>query len=521
MKTRIAGALWLLLAVPPGAPAQEAGDAAKPSFDEAAATARRQLEESVAELARLREEIAAEKIPLDRRVNDLESELKGVRADFQEASRALDNRTLDLSNLQSDILRWQEQETYLSNLLAEYARNFEAGLHIAEVRRYEEAIERAKLATENDNLPGAEVYRAQADLIVLSLGRLEEALGGARFEGAAVNASGLVEQGVFVMLGPAAFFRSADGRSVGTAQQRLGSLEPATIPFADPEDASAADRAIATGEGQLPVDPTLGNAHKIEATQESLWEHIRKGGPVMIPIIALAGAALLVALYKWVTLVSVRRPSKKRVRALLDAVARRDPAAVQAEAAGLRGPVGRMLAVGVQHIAEPRELIEEVMYETVLTTRLKLERFLPFIAISAASAPLLGLLGTVTGIITTFKLITVFGSGDVKTLSGGISEALITTEFGLIVAIPSLLLHAFLSRKARGIVGQMETAAVAFANQVSLASLAGTNGGGRREASGGSRDADPVIVPVGHGAWKGSDGDPVPDGEGAVRPKSG
>jgi CBS domain-containing protein len=121
----------------------------------------------------------------------------------------------------------------------------------------------------------------------------------------------------------------------------------------------------------------------------------------------------------------------------------------------------------VEHLKEPAELIEEVMYETVLATRLKLQRFLPFIAISAASAPLLGLLGTVTGIINTFKLITVFGSGDVKTLSGGISEALITTEFGLIVAIPSLLLHAFLSRKARHIIDEMEKTAIAFNNQIS------------------------------------------------------
>jgi hypothetical protein len=72
----------------------------------------------------------------------------------------------------------------------------------------------------------------------------------------------------------------------------------------------------------------------------------------------------------------------------------------------------------------------------------------------------------VTGIINTFKLITVFGSGDVKTLSGGISEALITTEFGLIVAIPSLLLHAFLSRKARRIVDGMEKAAVSMLNRI-------------------------------------------------------
>jgi hypothetical protein len=125
-----------------------------------------------------------------------------------------------------------------------------------------------------------------------------------------------------------------------------------------------------------------------------------------------------------------------------------------------------MLSVGVEHIREPRELVEEVMYEKILTTKLQLQRWLPFVAISASSAPLLGLLGTVTGIINTFKMITVLGSGDVKALSGGISEALITTEWGLIVAIPSLLLHAFLSRKARGMIDQMEKAAISLINQI-------------------------------------------------------
>jgi biopolymer transport protein ExbB len=91
------------------------------------------------------------------------------------------------------------------------------------------------------------------------------------------------------------------------------------------------------------------------------------------------------------------------------------------------------------------------------------------VAISAASAPLLGLLGTVTGIMNTFKLITVFGTGDVKTLSSGISEALITTEYGLIVAIPSLLLHAYLSRKARSIGDEMEKNALALMNEIGKA----------------------------------------------------
>jgi len=168
-----------------------------------------------------------------------------------------------------------------------------------------------------------------------------------------------------------------------------------------------------------------------------------------------------------VVLMFQRRPSQRRIHEMLDAVRRRNTKDAEAKAEKVRGPVGQMLRLGVAHLNEPRDLIEEVMYEKVLATRLKLQRMLPFIAISAAAAPLLGLLGTVTGIINTFKLINAFGTGDVKTLSSGISEALVTTEFGLIVAIPSLLLHAFLSRKARGVTDQMEKAAVALVNQVS------------------------------------------------------
>ena len=77
----------------------------------------------------------------------------------------------------------------------------------------------------------------------------------------------------------------------------------------------------------------------------------------------------------------------------------------------------------------------------MLRVRPTLERFLPFLAITAAAAPLLGLLGTVIGMIKTFQLITIFGTGDAKSLSSGISEALVTTALGLSVAIPILILH--------------------------------------------------------------------------------
>ncbi|MGE0144734.1 MAG: MotA/TolQ/ExbB proton channel family protein, partial [Planctomycetota bacterium] len=188
----------------------------------------------------------------------------------------------------------------------------------------------------------------------------------------------------------------------------------------------------------------------------------------------LAGLALLVALWKWLTLSLIRRPSKRQVTGLLDAVRQRDQELAIQKAKSMPGPAGAMLSVGAENLGETTDLIEEVMYEKVMATRLRANGLLPFIAICAASAPLLGLLGTVTGIIETFKNLTVFGSGDVKSLSGGISKALITTEYGLIVAIPSLLLHAFLSRKAKAIVGHMERVAVAFSNQVAKTPLVKT-----------------------------------------------
>ena len=91
------------------------------------------------------------------------------------------------------------------------------------------------------------------------------------------------------------------------------------------------------------------------------------------------------------------------------------------------------------------------MYEKMLSAKPALERWIPLIALTAATAPLLGLLGTVTGMINTFNMITVFGTGDPRMLSGGISEALITTKFGLVVAVPALICHAFVTPKGQGV----------------------------------------------------------------------
>jgi biopolymer transport protein ExbB len=487
---------------PATAPAVEAAPSlAQPAapgdrFGQAVGSIQAELQRSLEELGALREQILAERRPLGARLTELEAELSAARQAVQDAARSLDTRTVDLSRAGEDRAQLEGDVVYLSSLLSDYVRNFDSGLHIADLQRYGPVLEAARLAPENSNLSRAEVFAAQLELLSASFGRLEEALGGTRFPGTAVDETGLVREGQFALIGPLAYFLSADGTAVGTAEERLGSGEPALLSFATPEDSAAASEVLGSGQGLLPIDPTLGNAHKLAATSQTFAEHVQAGGPVMIPIFVMAAAALLVALFKWLSFFSLRAPPKLRVAEVLDAVGAGDEATAKARAARLPGPVGRLLRIGVEHLREPRELIEEAMYEFVLATKLRTQRFLPFIAVCAASAPLLGLLGTVTGIIQTFKLITVFGSGDVKMLSGGISEALITTEWGLIVAIPSLLLHSFLSRRARGVIDQLESTSVALLNQVSRGLPAAAPVGAVASGAVTSAPAAPAVEPL-------------------------
>ncbi|MFT7463600.1 MAG: biopolymer transport protein ExbB, partial [Pseudohongiellaceae bacterium] len=290
-KHKMTMALLLLAATGPRLSAQNDTEQQPRDFATAATSVQQELLLSVSELTNLRREITAEKLPLSRELSALENELREVRREFQEASREVDSSSLELANLRKDILAREAETGYLANLLGEYTREFEAQLHIAELPRYEESVERAQLALENTALGEREVYDALIEVLKESLDRLHDALGGTRFEGTAVDELGVVHEGAFVMVGPAALFRSEGGDAVGTAEQRLGSLEPACIPFALPENREAASRFVARTGGSFLLDPSLGNAHKIAATSETMAEHMSKGGPVMFPIIAMGCAA--------------------------------------------------------------------------------------------------------------------------------------------------------------------------------------------------------------------------------------
>ncbi|MGK0520697.1 MAG: biopolymer transport protein ExbB [Planctomycetota bacterium] len=437
----------------------------KPTIVDASESIQKQLAESLAELSALREQIGGERLPMAKQLTKLERQLAAKRKEFDTVGAELADKTQGLSNLSNQLEALRAESGYVSNLLTQYGNEFASRLHIVELQRYDEKLKAARLAMEDSRLSDGDKFSQQLGIVATSLDKIEDAIGGVRFEGNAV-AGGVVKPGRFVLLGPTALFASADSEDVGAAEERIGSQQPTVIPYSQEGDrAAAAALAIGTG-GSFPIDVTLGNAQKVESIDETWWEHVQKGGVIMIPMAVLAGSALLVVLIKWLSMVFVRRPTKKQVGALLECIDSNDHDGALECAAAMPGPAGRMLEAGMQHLGEPRDLVEEVMFEKMLSSRLRLQAWLPFVAICATSAPLLGLLGTVTGIMGTFALMTEFGTGDPKVLSSGISEALITTENGLIIAIPSLLLHAFLSRKARALVDGMEKMALQVLNRV-------------------------------------------------------
>ena len=454
-KTLLALAL-LALAWPCSAQAQ--------TFDAASNQADADLKAALSELSTVRDAIAAEKIPLISEVSTLEDQVRLKSDELNRLRRMRDNSDFGLNRLREQVEAIQAQNEYAGSLLDEFVRSFETRIDYSETQLYAATAEEARLALDDSNMSTTERFEKQIDVIGVALNRLEQLVGGYTFEGRALAPTGEIEEGTFAAFGPTVYFASKQSELTGVTFNKLNAAEAA---IAVPGDFSIGIRQlIESGEGQIPADATLGKALKIQASNDSIVEHLAKGGSVGVVIIGLGIVCLLLGLFKLYEVLSFKTPQPEDVQHVLTHLANGDSANARTAAALNSGAGGVLLLTGVEHADEKRGTLEEILYEKILAARPKLERFLPFIALTAAAAPLLGLLGTVTGMIKTFNLITIFGTGDAKSLSSGISEALVTTELGLIVAIPALILHGLLARMARQKIGDMEQTAVGFINGV-------------------------------------------------------
>jgi biopolymer transport protein ExbB len=191
-----------------------------------------------------------------------------------------------------------------------------------------------------------------------------------------------------------------------------------------------------------------------------MWEIIIAGGPVMWPIMLCSVAAAAIILERIWTLQRKRiipQELTERVRKLVETRTLNDR---HVEALGRNSPLGRVLAAGLANHDKGRDIMKEAIEDTGRHVVHELERFLNALGTIAAISPLLGLLGTVIGMIEAFDAITSQGVGDPRMLSGGIGEALITTAAGLIVAIPALLGYRYLRGVVDFLVIEMEKEAM-------------------------------------------------------------
>ncbi len=215
----------------------------------------------------------------------------------------------------------------------------------------------------------------------------------------------------------------------------------------------------------VPVDISRGGAIRELVSTPDLWEQIREGGPVVWPIIGVFVMGFFIILERIVFLVRSRVNAQELVSAIEGFVSdsRWDLAEEQCRSLGNR-PLARVLLAGMQVRTMGREEMENALQEAILGEIPLLERFLSPLGMLAAIAPLLGLLGTVTGMINTFHVITLYGTGDPRMMSAGISEALVTTMLGLTAAIPLLLGHNLLGGVVERRIAEMEEKGVALLN---------------------------------------------------------
>ena len=436
------------------------------TLSSAVASAKSDLDKALAELNALQSSIAKEKIPLNTDIDLLESQVRDESTKLRDLRREQVARSRDQVQLDREVRARRTEADFMASVLGDYTRGFLNRIHASEHQLYSETVQQSNDRVVSGNLSRTETLTERLDVVTQAVDRLEKVIGGTTYQGKALTQVEGVVDGTYALLGPMAVFSSQDGQLGGvTNTVTEEGVKPTAI---DVGNAEGIRQLVTTKVGSIPLDPSGGRALVMDRAKDSISEHVAKGGIVGYCILSLGAFAGLVALFKVFEILRFAVPSPRQIQTILENLIDGKKKDAEMTARKISGTAGELMLVGVENFHRKRRALEELLYEKLLGIRPKLERFLPFLAVTAAAAPLMGLLGTVMGMIKTFKLITEFGTGDAKSLSSGISEALVTTELGLVVAIPILIIHGILTRLARGRIGRMEGAAMAFLNGMTM-----------------------------------------------------
>jgi biopolymer transport protein ExbB len=448
-------ALFTSLSIPHLAYSAEV-DQAKQRVEEAT----KALNAEAAEYSDLRRALYREINQLDDEALTLQKELRSL--EFQETQR-----TANLRRTETSLANRKTEFDYSAGVLRQYAKTLPTRFHPAENQRYAADIEAAERAA---TAAGDDASKELSELLkvaTLGMQRLESGIGGETFPGKALRNGTEALQGTFGVFGPSVFFSSQDGKFQGVSPLSQTGTEYPNVLSVKTLDGSALASVFSEKNGSIAVDGTMGKALEVEANEDSMLDTIKKGGLVGHCILGLGLISLIIVIWKVMQVSRFLVPSRGKINEIIDALVNDRHEEAQRIAKQMPGMSGDLVRTGVNLFYEKRKVLEEALFEKLMAIKPELDKFLPFLGLTAAVAPLMGLLGTVLGIIKTFQSMVLYGTGNAKNFSAGISEALITTAEGLIVAIPVLVLHGLMKSLAKGKAGEVEGIAIALLNGTS------------------------------------------------------
>jgi biopolymer transport protein ExbB len=403
------------------------------------------LKTATEELAATRARIDAARTPLVTSAHAAEARLVALEGEILGLQMQQDTGGEQRQQMRREADEAKRNLGYVLNQAQETLKALEDSLLPGEQAVWRERVEPLRREFESASAP-ASVPAALA-AVELVAERVVRQLGGFTASGqAVVRGDNRIVPGTFLFLGPESFFQGDHSAIVGAVRLRPGGEWPMVEPI-EGWSAETADTVFKLGHGGVALDASGGKALALQESADGILDEVRKGGVVGLVILAVGAFALVIAIQKLFDFRRLAVDEPPAVRRVLGLLASGDQAEAERAVHTLKATTRALFTLALQHRYKPKAILEEHLESFVLEQRMLQERRLPLLAVVATSGPLLGLLGTVAGMIKTFTAISVFGAGSAGKLSAGISEALIATKFGLMVAIPALVVHGFLSQR--------------------------------------------------------------------------
>lgn len=385
-------------------------------------------------LSQTQKKIAQERAGFASEISSIENDVRQLREQASLVRRKTDESALSLSTLEQRLSTWQQQQDYQQRIMYRFAKQ-----------------QNIDLSNGNQSEPD---FIFQIESIENYFSNVKSELFPAWQVRPVILPSGDVVSIPTLMSGPVNWFWDNELQKSGLLDTSSGVLKSA-YQFNVSKHAEL-KKLVETGMGMVTFDPSLGRALASAQNEESTLEHVQKGGLWALPILLFALFAVSIALFKALQL--WRLPA---VKPYTEYQLRGMRADSESESNSLSSTTSNRsmqnTLIGLFIATEKGQLRDDQLFSQLIKDKHRLDSGIGAIAITASVAPLLGLLGTVSGMIETFKMMTLYGSGDPGIVSGGIAQALVTTELGLVVAIPALILNALLSRKAKHYYSQLES----------------------------------------------------------------